>query len=187
MTTADSVARSGAVPLAAIIAAGSAVSLALGVYGNVHDPTGESLITLFFTATINAKVWLATVAVALVLFQLGSALKIYGRLGSGPAPHWLGPAHRASGTAAFLVSIPVAYHCLWALGFQSGEGTRILAHSLLGCAFYGAFVAKVLFVRSKNLPGWVLPTAGGTVFTIMVGIWLTSSFWFFTSIEFPGF
>ena len=187
MTTAGSVARSGAVPLAAIIAAGSAVSLALGVYGSVHDPTGESLVTLFFTATINAKVWLGTIALALAVFQLGSALKIYGKLGSGSGPRWLGPAHRASGTAAFLISIPVAYHCLWALGFQSGEGSRILAHSLLGCAFYGAFVAKVLFVRANSLPGWALPVAGGTVFTILVGIWLTSSFWFFTTIEFPGF
>ncbi len=186
MTTANNVARNGGVPLALIIAGGSAVSLSLGVYGSVHDPTGESLISAFFTATINAKVWLATVAVAFAVFQVGSALKIYGKLGGGSSPRWLGPAHRASGTAAFLVSIPVAYHCLWALGFQSGEGNRILAHSLLGCAFYGAFVAKVLFVRSKDLPGWLLPTAGGAVFTVLVGVWLTSSFWFFTTIEFPG-
>ncbi len=34
---------------------------------------------------------------------------------------------------------------------------------------------------------WALPVAGGTVFTVLVVIWLTSSFWFFTSIEFPGF
>ncbi len=186
MTSAKSIARTGAVPIAVIIAVGSAASLALGVYGNVHDPTGESLVTLFFTATINAKVWLATIAVALAVFQLGSALRIYGKLGSGDAPRWLGPAHRASGTGVFLISIPVAYHCLWALGFQSGEGSRILVHSLLGCAFYGAFVAKVLFVRAKDLPNWALPAAGGTVFTILVGIWLTSSFWFFTSVEFPG-
>ena len=186
MTTANSAARDGAVPLTAIVLVGSAVSLALGVYGSVHDPTGASLITLFFTATINAKVWLGTIAVALVVFQLGSALKIYRKLGSTTAPRWLGPAHRASGTAAFLISIPVAYHCLWALGFQSGEGSRILVHSLLGCAFYGAFVAKVLFVRTNSLPNWALPTAGAAAFTILVGVWLTSSFWFFTNIEFPG-
>ena len=47
-----------------LILLGSAVALALGVYGNVHDPSGRSLVTLFFTATINAEVWLGTTAVA---------------------------------------------------------------------------------------------------------------------------
>ncbi len=169
-----------------VLLAGAAVAVGLGVYGNVHDPTGRSLVTLAFSATINLKVWFATVAVALALFQVGSAAVIYGKVGSG-GPSWLGAAHRGSGTLAFLVSIPVAYHCLWALGFEAGEGARVLAHSLLGCAFYGAFAAKVLLVRSKGLPGWMLPAAGGAVFGLLVGIWLTSSLWFFTTVEFPGF
>ena len=173
--------------LAWIIVIGSAVSVALGVYGSVHDPTHRSLITVFFTATINVKAWLATGAVTLVVFQLGSALWIYGKVGSRRTPGWLGAAHRSVGTLAFLLTIPVAYHCLWALGFQANEGTRILVHSLLGCAFYGALVAKVLFVRSRRLPWWVLPLAGGATFTLIVGVWLTSSLWFFTTVEFPAF
>ena len=64
---------------------------------------------------------------------------------------------------------------------------RILAHSLLGCFFYGAFAAKVLIVRNRSLPGWALPWVGGLVFTTVVALWLTSSFWFFTNVEFPGF
>ncbi len=179
--------RSPASPRAiAILLAGAAVAVALGVYGNVHDPTGDSLVTLAFTATINLKVWFATFVLALALFQVGSAAVIYGKVGTG-GPPWLGPAHRVSGTLAFLGSIPVAYHCLWALGFESGEGARVLAHSILGCAFYGALAAKVLMVRSPRLPGWMLPAAGGTVFALLVGIWLTSSLWFFTTVEFPGF
>ena len=178
---------SGTRRLAWIIVIGSAVSVALGVYASVHDPTGGSLITVFFTATINAKAWLATGAVTLVLFQLGSALWIYGKVGSRPTPGWLGPVHRSAGTLAFLLTIPVAYHCLWALGFQADEGTRILAHSLLGCAFYGALVAKVLFVRSRGVSSWALPVAGGATFTLIVGVWLSSGVWFFTSVEFPRF
>ncbi len=170
-----------------LILIGSAVALSLGVYGNVHDPSGRSLITLFFTATINAKVWLGTTAVVLAGFQLVSALRIYGKVGSGDAPPWLGGAHRISGTAAFILSIPVAYHCLWALGFTADAGARVLLHSIVGCFFYGAFAAKVLAIRSSDLPSWVLPVLGGTVFSSMVLIWFTSSFWFFTSIEFPGF
>ena len=48
---------------------GAAVAVGLGVYGRVHDPTGRSLVTLFFTSTINLKVWVATIVIALALFQ----------------------------------------------------------------------------------------------------------------------
>lgn len=187
MTTTTSTAPRFDTRLAMLILVGSAVALSLGVYGNVHDPTGRSLITLFFSATINLKVWLATIAIALAGFQLVSALRIYGRIGSETVPSWLGGAHRISGTAAFWISIPVAYHCLWALGFTADAGFRVLAHSILGCFFYGAFAAKVIAVRSKDLAAWVLPTVGGLVFASLTLIWFTSSFWFFTSVEFPGF
>jgi hypothetical protein len=169
------------------VLAGAATALALGVYGNVHDPTGRSLVTTFFSATINAKVWLATGAMALGLFQLVTALRMYGKLGVGAAPAWMGKAHRLSGTAAILLTLPVSYHCLWALGFTSDAGARVLIHSLVGCLFYGAFISKVVIVRHDRLPGWVLPWAGGVVFTSLVALWLTSSFWFFTTVEFPGF
>jgi len=53
---------------------------------------------------------------------------------------------------AFLFSLPVVYHRLWSLGFQSGS-TRVLLHSIFGCLVYGAFAAKVLIVRT---PRWVL-------------------------------
>ena len=45
---------------------GAAVAVALGVYGNVHDPTGSSILGdgLFFSATLNMKAWLATAVVA---------------------------------------------------------------------------------------------------------------------------
>ena len=162
------------------------MAVALGVYGNVHDPTGRSLVTLFFSKGIHLKVWLATVAFAFALFRLGSGLRIYGRLGSTPAPAWLGSVHRISGTLAFLFTLPVSYHCLWALGFHADSGTRVLIHSIVGCFFYGAFAAKVLTVRSRNLPGWALPVVAGAVFSGLVVMWLTSSFWFFTNVEFPA-
>ncbi len=100
------------------------------------------------------------------------------------APAWLGDAHRLMGLVAFLLTLPVAYQCLWALGFQTGN-TRVLLHGLFGCIFYGAFVIKVLGVRLPGLPGWVLPVAGGLVFTALVGLFLTSSVWFFTSASAP--
>ena len=97
---------------------------------------------------------LTTVGVALALFQVVSAWWLYGRRPlSGPRPTWLGPAHRWSGTAAFVLTLPAAYHCLWALGFQDTT-PRVLIHSLVGCAFYGAFTTKLLLLRSERLPGW---------------------------------
>jgi len=164
-------------------AAGAAVAIALGVYGNVHDPSQQLVFTLFFSSTIAMKVWFATVALAFAVVQVTSALWIYGRLGAS-APDWAGSVHRISGRLAFISSLPVAYHCLWSLGFQDTD-TRVLAHSILGCAFYGAFTAKVTIVRSRNLPGWALPLAGGLIFAILVLAWYTSALWFIREQGWP--
>jgi hypothetical protein len=170
--------------LLAIAALGAAVAVALGVYGKVHDPSQELVFTLFFSTTISMKVYLATVALGFALVQVTSALWIYGKL-PGKAPAWAGTAHRISGRLAFIISLPVAYHCLWSLGFQDTD-TRVLAHSLLGCSFYGAFAAKVTIVNSRGLPGVALPIAGGLLFAVLVGIWLTSALWFIDNAGWPA-
>jgi hypothetical protein len=177
--------RSPTAKLLGIAAVGGAVSVLLGVYADAHTPTGERPYSLFFTDTIQLKVWFATAALALVGVQLILAARMYGKV-SWPdqAPPWLGDAHRLTGTVAFLVTLPVAYQCLWALGFQSSS-TRVLVHSLAGCFFYGIFVVKVLSVRARTLPGWTLPVVGGLVATALVVIFLTSSVWFFTSGDAP--
>jgi hypothetical protein len=159
------------------------VALGLGIYGNVHDPSQELVFTLFFSTTIAMKVWFATLGALLAVVQVLLALWLYGRL-PWSAPPWAGDAHRISGRLAFLVTLPVAYHCLWSLGFQDTD-TRVLAHSLLGCAFYGAFAAKVLVVRSRGLPGIALPVAGGLVFAALVAAWYTSGLWFIRDSGFP--
>lgn len=62
----------------------------------------------------------------------------------------------------------------------------MLAHSILGCAFYGAFVSKVLSVRSRNLPGKALPIVGGLTFALLVGVWLLSGLWYIDNSGFPS-
>ena len=167
--------------LIAAAAAGGAVALALGTYGRVHEPTGGTITTFGFPSLLAMKAWLATAAFGLALAQLVSALAMWGRLpGVTSAPAWLGPVHRWSGTAAFVVSLPVAYHCLWALGFQD-TGARQLAHSLFGTAFYGAFATKLLALRIAARPAWALPVIGGLLVTLLTGVWLTSSLWFFST------
>jgi hypothetical protein len=169
--------------LLAVAGLGAAVAVALGVYGRVHDPSQELVFTLFFSSTISMKVWLGTAALAFAVAQVLSALWVYGKL-PGRTPAWAGTVHRISGRLAFIASLPVAYHCLWSLGFQDTD-TRVLIHSLLGCAVYGAFAAKVTIVHSKGLPGLALPIAGGIMFAVLVGVWLTSAYWFIDERGWP--
>lgn len=157
----------------ALVAA--AVAVALGAYGKVHDPAGTAFNLAGFSSTGAVKSWLATVAFFFALVQLVSALMVYGKL---PGPRWASTLHRWSGRVAFLVAVPVAVHCLYALGFQSYE-SRVLWHSLFGCFFFGVFSAKMLLLRSERLPGWLLPIVGGLVFTGLTILWLTSALWFF--------
>lgn len=177
--------RAGAVvhPLA-ILAAGALVALAVGAYARLHDPTGGAPYTFGFSTPLQMKVWLTTAALALGVVQLGTALAMYGRLGRAPA--WAGPVHRLSGAGAFLLTVPVAFHYLWSIGFSTFD-TRTLAHSRLGCAFYGAFAAKMLALRDRHAPGWLLPALGATVLTVLVGLWSTASLWFFTTVRTPLF
>ena len=177
--TAEPRAVSAPVKLLGILVAGAAVSVALGIYGNEHTPTFSRPFELFFSDTINLKVWFATVATTLAVVQVLLALRIYGKL-KWPrvSPPWLGDAHRLTGTLAFLFTLPVAFLCLWSLGFQD-HNTRVLVHSTLGCFFYGAFVTKMVLLTRKGLRGWVIPVAGGLVFFGLVYVWLTSALWFF--------
>ncbi len=162
------------------VLAGALVAVLAGVYGQAHAPASETTIKLFFSTTLHFKAWATTLSLALVLVQLATALWMFGKLPGGEAPDWVGPVHRMSGTLALLVALPVAYHCLWSLGFNPDPGGgRRFWHSILGCVFFGAFGTKVLVVRSKRMPGWALPVVGGLLFTTMVLLWLTSSLWFF--------
>ena len=134
-----------------------------------------------FSSPQTVKVWLATGVVVFAVLQLLSALVMYGKVPAVPTPSWIGAAHRWSGRVAFLLAIPVAVHCLYALGFQAFD-TRVLVHSLLGCVFFGAFTMKMLLLTKRGLAGWMLPMAGGLVFATLVGLWLTAALWFFTTV-----
>ncbi len=180
-----------AVPLAAV-GAGAVVALLLGVFGTVHDPTSEGTTALWFASSIEMKVALTLVVGVLVVLQVVGALWLYGRLPLR-APSWLGAAHRASGTLALLLSVFVAYHCLWALGLETGSYAngadvplRVVAHGLLGCAVFGAVVVKVVAVRSRRAPGWLLPVAGGVLFALLVTVVLTSAGWYLAEVGWPG-
>ncbi len=163
-----------------LAAVGGLVAVSLGVYGRLHEPTGVAISLLGFDSILAMKSWLTNGAIALGIVQVVTAAGMWGRL-RGWSPSWLAPLHQVSGLAAFLLTLPVAYTCLWSLGFSTFS-LRSTVHSVLGCAFYGVFVAKMLALRLRNLPGLTLPVLGGTLFAVLALVWASSSLWFFTGV-----
>jgi hypothetical protein len=166
--------------LVVVFLVGATIALSIGLYAKLHTPSGRPVVTLGFSGILQMKVWLTTAAVVFIIVQLLTALWMWGHLPrAGAAPAWVAIMHRWSGATAFIITLPVAFSCIWSLGFQT-YSLRVIVHGILGCLFYGAYAAKMLGLRIKGLPGWVLPVLGGTVFALLIGLWLTAALWFFT-------
>jgi hypothetical protein len=142
-------------------------------------------MTSVFTSTIAAKAWFATAAIVLGIVQVSTGARIFGKLQRFVPfgrPH-VNRVHRWSGRLAFVCTLPVAFHCIFLLGFQT-VNPRVLAHSILGSFVYGVFGVKVFFVRDRDHPRWTLPLVGGTLFSVLAAIWATSAYWYFTQVRF---
>jgi hypothetical protein len=160
------------------VLAGVAVTGFVAAYAGAHPGDEATLFTLGFGSMVEAKTWLATGAAALLVVQLLSALAMYGRLpGVRSAPGWVAWLHRWSGVAAFGLTLPVAFACVWSLGFEDSS-PRVLVHAIGGCLFFGIFTVKMLALRVRGLPGWVLPVLGGVVVTLLAVVWSTSALWY---------
>jgi mono/diheme cytochrome c family protein len=164
--------------LVAPLAAFAVFSLTAGLLAR-HEPRSKGYFQLFFSDPIHLKAGFATAVIVLACFQLFTAAWIFRKL-PWRKPAWVNPVHRWSGLGAFVLSLPVAYHCIFKLGFRD-PSTRVFAHSLLGCAFYGAYAAKVTIVRLHRFPRPVLPVAGGLLFAVLIGAWYTSALWLYRS------
>src|SRR5215208_4443034 len=140
-------------------------------------PRATRYFRLFFSDPIHLKAGFATAAALLACFQLFSAAWIFRKL-PWRKPPWMNRAHRWSGRLAFVFTLPVAYHCIYKLGFRDPDN-RVLAHSLFGCAVYGAYASKITIVRLHRFPRPVLPLAGGLLFTVLIGVWYTSALWLY--------
>jgi Family of unknown function (DUF6529) len=177
--------RPAALRLAAIGLLSAGVAVAVYVAGRLHQPNYG--FSLFGQANpIGLKSLLATVAFGVAALQVLLALWIYRKLplaGSPPRP--VPVAHRVAGFGLFALTVPIAVHCLIAYGAQL-TSVRVAAHSLAGCFFYGAFVAKVLLVQTRRLPGWMLPVAGGTLAVVIGVLWYTSALWYYNGFQLPG-
>jgi hypothetical protein len=170
--------EAGRLVLVGIVLVGTVVAVGLGAFGTtVGQP--RSLETFGFSTMQTFKAWLASLVLVLILVQLVTALWIYGRLPrAGHAPRAVHRIHRLSGLVAFLLTLPVAWYCLYAFGFDTST-PRTTVHSVLGCAFYGAFAAKMIALRAKRIPRAVVPILGGLVFVTFVAAWWLSAVWWF--------
>ena len=143
------------------------------------------LLESVFTSAVAGKAWLATIAIALALVQVSTGARIYGRL-AVVLPFEAGAVagvHRWSGRLAVLVTLPIVFHCVTILGFQTTDA-RVAVHSVVGSFLYGVLAVKLLLVHDRRFPGWALPVAGGTLFAALAVLWFTSSWWYFTEVRF---
>jgi uncharacterized protein DUF6529 len=143
------------------------------------------IMTSVFSSTIASKAWFATAAIALAVVQVLTGARIFGKLERFVRIErpYVNRVHRWSGRLAVLFTLPVAFHCIFILGFQTTD-SRVLAHSILGSFVYGVFVVKVFFVHDSKHPRWVLPVVGGTMASVLTGLWATSALWYFTNVRF---
>jgi hypothetical protein len=118
------------------------------------------------------KVVLASVVLALAVYQLALAAVTYGWvrppfLESGPAA-WV---HRASGDAIVVLTVLVATACISFYGFGEEAGT----HSVLGCVLLGVIALKVIAVRAGGRLSRLLPFLGVGLLGLFAATWLTSA------------
>ncbi len=147
--------------------------------------TYTDVMTSVFSSAIAGKAWFASAAVVFAIVQVSTGARIFGKLKrfipiGYPA---LGRIHRWSGRLAFLCTLPVAFHCIFILGFQT-QNARVLAHSIFGSFVYGVFAVKIFFVHDSKHPKWVLPVLGGSLFAVLAALWGTSAYWYFTNVRF---
>ena len=114
------------------VAGGLALVVAVALYavGRAHTPSSTmGLLGQHGFAVNRLKAQLGTAMLGLGLVQLTLALWMYRRLpGAGAAPPAVPVLHRLGGASLFLLSLPVAMHCLLAYGVQLG-GPRVAVHS----------------------------------------------------------
>ena len=163
--------------LVAALIAGALVSFTLGVYARAHAGTGRAPLTLGFHLPGEMKIWFTRVAATLAVIQLALGLRIIGRI-TVPRrlPRWFGLLHRATGTVAVALAVPVAYDCVAAFGYQL-DTTRIVLHGAAGLVLFGAFTTKVVAVQRRHRPGRLVPAVGITLFVALAALWLTSLGW----------
>jgi uncharacterized protein DUF6529 len=99
------------------------ITLTVGLVATatVREPYATSFFHPFFSDVLQMKAWLVTAAVVLACGQLLTAARIYELLGFPPKGRFYHVVHRWSGRATIVLTLPVAYHCIFLLGFSANS------------------------------------------------------------------
>ena len=117
------------------------------------------------------KVVLATVVMALAVYQLFLIAVGYGKLRLGVLePRPASGAHRAGGDAIVVLVAVVATMCLSYFGFEEAG-----LHAAAGIALVAVLALKVAVLRRWHALGRYLPVLGMTVFALLAVTWLSSA------------
>lgn len=133
---------------------------------------GDLVERITFGNVTEVKVVLASVALALAVYQLGLIAVGYGKL----RPSFLGAraatwTHRASGDAIAVVLVIVALMCVSYLGFEDDATLHVAS----GCALLVVLAVKIAVIRWFPGGGRFLPMLGLSVFALLALTWLTSA------------
>ncbi len=154
------------------LACGAAVAVALGGYSVVHEPTGRDFVLYGFASSASWKSALTLAVAVLLVAQAALGIKLAQLFGLGATSRlWLWDLRRLLATLAVGLSLPVAFHCVWVLGFRS-DSPLITAHSILGSVAYGCVVAALwgdLGNRSGSPTSSWARAVGATQYIVGVG------------------
>jgi hypothetical protein len=122
------------------------------------------------------KVMLASIALALAVYQLVLIAVCYGKvrppfLASRPA----GLAHRTSGDAIAVIMVVVAVICLSYFGFEDDATVHVVAAT----ALLVVLAVKVAVLRVFHGASRLLPLLGSSVFVLRAITWVTSAGMYF--------
>ena len=118
------------------------------------------------------KVMLASIAMALAVYQLVLIAVGYGKL----RPRFLGArpasgAHRAIGDVIALLLIVVGVTCVSIYGLDDDE----TVHAIAGSVLLAVLTLKVAVVRRGLRMSRALPLLGGSVFALLAVTWASSA------------
>lgn len=129
-------------------------------------------------AVAMVKVVLATVLVAIAVYQTGLAAVVYGRLRPRHlARRVAARAHRLVGTTAAALAAVVGTLCLSAydVGDAIEHGGRSAVHAIAGIAVLSLLLVKIVVVHLGRRAGRALPALGLGVVGLLVLTWATSA------------
>ena len=133
----------------------------------------EDLINTLTRGNVTeVKVLLASVALALAVYQLALIAVGYGKLrppflGAGPATR----THRAVGDTIAVLLVITAVMCVGYFGFEDDASLHVVA----AIALLSVLALKVVVVRRWHAMSRFLPALGISVWLLLALTWLTSA------------